>query len=69
MDQDPGGRPALRGDVNHDLATDTTDASILKLRFGLAVDGTNWMYDFNNDGEINTTDSSQVKLYFGNSVP
>jgi hypothetical protein len=60
---------ALEGDVNHDLATNTTDASILKLRFGLAVDGTTWVYDYNNDGEINTTDFSQVKLKFGNSAP
>ena len=60
---------ALEGDVNHDLATNTTDASILKLRFGLPVDGTTWVYDYNNDGEINTTDFSQVKLKFGNSAP
>ena len=59
----------LRGDVNHDLAVNTTDASVIKLAFGQALDQTNWQYDYNNDGAINTTDSAQVKLYFGNEAP
>ena len=59
----------LRGDVNHDLSANTTDASVVKLCFGQPSGETNWAHDYNNDGEINTTDFSQVKLHFGNSAP
>ena len=59
----------LKGDVNPDGLTNTTDASQIKLRFGLdaATAGPQW--DYNNDGEVNSTDYSQIKLLFGNTAP
>jgi hypothetical protein len=57
------------GDVNRDGDTNTTDASQVKLRFGLAVTDGNCEWDFNRDDAINTTDYSQIKLRFDNSAP
>ena len=64
----------LGGDVNRGGATDTTDASQIKLRFGQTpanggIGGCDPEWDFNCDGVCSTTDFSQIKLRFGTSLP
>ncbi len=60
---------ALQGDISTDLIVSTGDASIIKPNFGVAVDGTNFRFDFNADGVISTGDASIVKPLFGNTAP
>ena len=59
----------LRGDVNRDGLTNTTDASQIKLRFSQDAATAGAQYDYNTDGTVNTTDFAQVKLLFGNAAP
>ena len=58
----------VRGDINRDGVTSTSDASIIKPKFGgdAAIEGPE--FDFNADGVISTADFSQVKPLFGNSA-
>ena len=57
------------GDLNRDGATNSTDASQVKLRFGQTASSANCEWDFDLSGEVNTTDYSQIKLRFGRSAP
>ena len=57
------------GDMNRSGATNTTDASAVKTRFGATLTDANCEWDFNCSGAINTTDASAVKARFGKSAP
>ena len=59
----------VRGDMNRDGITSTSDASIIKPKFGgdPAVEGAE--FDYNVDGIVSTADFSQVKPLFGNTAP
>jgi hypothetical protein len=57
------------GDMNRSGATNTTDASAVKARFGQTLTNANCEWDFNLSGAINTTDFSACKARFGKSVP
>ena len=59
----------LKGDVNRDGSTNTTDASQIKPRFGQDAATAGPQYDYNTSGTVNTTDFSQIKLFFGNAAP
>ena len=57
------------GDMNRSGATNTTDTSAVKARFGAALTDANCEWDFNCSGAINTTDFSASKARFGKMAP
>jgi hypothetical protein len=59
----------LRGDINCDGVTTTSDALVIKSRFGLDAATAGPMYDYNASGAVTTDDFLQVKMLFGNAAP
>ncbi len=59
----------LKGDVNPDGLTNTTDASQIELRFGQDAAAAGPEFDYNCSGMASTADFPQIKLRFGNTVP
>ncbi len=59
---------ALEGDVNDTGNVNTVDASAVKVRCGLEIDGYDYPYDLNADGFITSVDFSAVKARYGHSM-